>query len=308
MIRAFQGLGHSLLARSMVSPSSGGSARNSFEDRAARWGRAPSTARPASEARCSGEARPIASICSRRPRGCPPSDRRVRPDRNSVWMRSSVRGPCTRRSSGTRPSRGSRGGQRLEHLPSLRTWRAQMRAVRGPVDKRFSPLKVIAPDTGGTTPLIVLNSVDFPGSVGATSVTKRPSATDRVTLLRPAGRRKRPKVLYFEHRGSDPTHAGAPATSCPGRPRSRRVLDDGAVAGPPRALGVVEHHEPVGSRIIACIVCSMMQIVVPCSRIAPAPQHAVAFSRPSPASVSFGSSSGDCGRAGPAPSAEAACW
>ena len=34
-------------------------------------------------------------------------------------------------------------------------------------DNRFSPRKVIVPDTGGTTPLIVLNSVDFPAPFGA---------------------------------------------------------------------------------------------------------------------------------------------
>src|SRR4029453_3672173 len=54
-------------------------------------------------------------------------------------------------------------------------------------DRRLSPSNVIVPETGGTTPLIVLNSVDFPAPFGPTSVTNRPPGTDRVTSVR-AGR------------------------------------------------------------------------------------------------------------------------
>src|SRR5207237_10734943 len=50
-------------------------------------------------------------------------------------------------------------------------------------DNKFSPPKVIIPETGGTTPLIVLNNVDFPAPFGPTRVTNRPSATDSVTLV-----------------------------------------------------------------------------------------------------------------------------
>jgi len=48
---------------------------------------------------------------------------------------------------------------------------------------KSSPLNVIVPATAGTTPLIVLNRVDFPAPFGPTRVTKRPSGTDSVTFV-----------------------------------------------------------------------------------------------------------------------------
>src|SRR5260370_16974936 len=51
-------------------------------------------------------------------------------------------------------------------------------------DSSLSPRKVIAPEVGATTPLMVLNRVDLPAPFGPTSVTKLLSATDRLTSER----------------------------------------------------------------------------------------------------------------------------
>src|SRR5215472_17461697 len=50
-------------------------------------------------------------------------------------------------------------------------------------ERRSSPANVIVPDTGGTTPQIVLNKVDLPAPFGPTRVTNRRSTTDSVTSV-----------------------------------------------------------------------------------------------------------------------------
>src|SRR5262245_47659844 len=122
-------------------------------------------------------------------------------------------------------------------------------------ERRSSPSNVIVPDTGGTTPLIVLNRVDFPAPFGPTSVTKRPSGTDRVTSVRA---RKPPYATERLFTSSMPR----PRPSVEGSRRScilarhpllaevgldhRMILDDRARQAGREHPAVVEHDEPIG--------------------------------------------------------------
>src|SRR5262245_61983121 len=171
-------------------------------------------------------------------------------------MRSSVCAHCVRPAFGYAPiSRFSRTVSVLNTCRPSGTW-AMPRCARsdGRRDRRLSPSNVIVPDTGDTTPLIVLKSVDFPAPFGPTSVTNRPPGTDSVTSVRA---RKPP---YATER---------PFTSSIPRPRpsvgdSRlcilarhpllaeigldhgMILDDGARQAGREDAAMIEHDEPVG--------------------------------------------------------------
>src|SRR5207248_4041779 len=107
-------------------------------------------------------------------------------------------------------------------------------------DKRFSPMNVIVPASGGTTPLIVLNNVDFPAPFGPTRVTNLPSATDSVTLVNA----RRPPYATERSRTSSML-TGQPFLSEIGLDH-RGILDDGARQSCREHAAVVQHHEPIG--------------------------------------------------------------
>ena len=180
--------------------------------------------------------RPIASICCSPPDSVPASwPARSARIGNRVWMRSSVCVHCARPAFGYAPiSRFSRTVSVLNTCRPSGTC-AMPRCARsdGRRDSRSSPANVIVPDTGATTPLIVLNRVDLPAPFGPTRVTNRPSRDGQGHV----GQGAQAAVGDREVSRARSKHPGAPAISCRGRPRSPRRPRRRRAAGPWRAHG-----------------------------------------------------------------------
>ena len=185
-------------------------------------------------------------------------------------MRSSVCVQCARPAFGYAPiSRFSRTVRVLNTCRPSGTC-AMPRCARSEArrDSRSSPPNVMVPDTGGTTPLIVLNRVDLPAPFGPDEGDESPFGDGQRHVGQGAQTAVGDgEISYFEHAAVRPTHSGGPAISCRGRPRSPRCPRRRRAAAPSastRPWSSTTNRS--ASRIIACIVCSMMQIVIPCAR------------------------------------------